>query len=104
MRVRDLYFDFDGPGYVKTATEVSSDNRTLIRNIRRHEHVLKTEVVGICRAVMAAERSLGAALPDEGDVRVNFDDSIITATTSEKQQDTAKVAESLMLPKEYRTK
>ena len=35
------YFDFDGKGYVRTATEVSSDNSALMRNIARHEHVLE---------------------------------------------------------------
>lgn len=43
-------------------------------------------------------------LPDEGDVRVNFDDSIITDTAAEKQQDMAEVAAGLMLPNEYRAK
>lgn len=98
------YFDFDGAGYVKTATEVSSDNSALMRNIRRHEHVLEKAVVGICRAAMAASRSLGVSLPDEGDVRASFDDSIITDTAAEKQQDMAEVAAGLMLPMEYRTK
>ncbi|MDN0056481.1 phage portal protein [Collinsella ihumii] len=98
------YFDFDGAGYVKTATEVSSDNSALMRNIRRHEHVLEKAVVGICRAAMAASRSLGVSLPDEGDVRVSFDDSIITDTAAEKRQDTAEVAAGLMLPNEYRRK
>lgn len=98
------YFDFDGAGYVKTATEVSSDNSALMRNIRRHERVLEKAVVGICRAVLAASRSLGMNLPDEGDVRVSFDDSIITDTAAEKQQDMAEVAAGLMLPDEYRAK
>jgi len=32
------YFDFvESHGYVRTATEVSSDNSVLMRNIRRHE-------------------------------------------------------------------
>lgn len=66
------YFDFDGAGYVKTATEVSSDNSALMRNIQRHEHVLEKAVVDICRAVMAASRTLGVNLPDEGGVRVNL--------------------------------
>nr|WP_314785195.1 hypothetical protein [Olsenella uli] len=35
------YFDFDNTGYVKTATEVSSDNSALMRNIARHEHLLE---------------------------------------------------------------
>lgn len=89
---------------MKTATEVSSDNSALMRNIRRHERVLEKAVVGICRAVMAVERSLGTMLPDEGVVRVNFDDSIITDTAAEKQQDMAEVAAGLMMPDEYRRK
>lgn len=98
------YFDFDGAGYVKTATEVSSDNSALMRNIRGHEHVLEKAVAGICRAAMTVERSLGVSLPDEGDVRENFDDSIITDTAAEKQQDMAEVAAGLMKPEEYRDK
>ena len=35
------YFDFDSTGYIKTATEVSSDNSALMRNIARHEHGLE---------------------------------------------------------------
>ena len=54
--------------------------------------------------VMAASRSLGAELPEEGDVRVTFDDSIITETSAEKQQDMAEVAAGLMEAWEYRVK
>lgn len=98
------YFDFDAAGYVKTATEVSADNSALMRNIRRHEHALEGAIAGICRAVMAAERRLGVPLPDEGEVRVTFDDSIITDTTAEKRQDMDEVAAGLMEPWEYRAK
>lgn len=41
------YFDFDNTGYVKTATEVSSDNSALMRNIRRHENALEQSLAGI---------------------------------------------------------
>ena len=98
------YFDFDAAGYVKTATEVSADNSALMRNIRRHEHALEGAIAGICRAVLAAERRLGVPLPDEGEVRVTFDDSIITDTTAEKRQDMDEVAAGLMEPWEYRAK
>ena len=97
------YFDFDGAGYVKTATEVSADNSALMRNIRRHEHALEGAIAGICRAVMAASRSLGVELPDEGEVRVTFDDSIITDTSAEKRQDMAEVGVT-MNAWEYRQK
>lgn len=98
------YFYFDEAGNVKTATEISSDNSALMRNIRRHEHVLEKAVVRICREAMAASRSLDVNLPDEDDVRANFDDSIITDTAAEKQQDMAEVAAELMMPDEYRAK
>ncbi len=98
------YFDFDNTGYVKTATEVSSDNSALMRNIRRHEHVLDGALSGICKAVMQCARNLGESLPEPGAVRVSFDDSIITDTAAEKQQDMAEAASGLMASWEYRRK
>lgn len=98
------YFDLENVGYVKTATEVSADNSALMRNIRRHEHALEGAIAGICRALMAAERRLGVELPDEGLVRVTFDDSIITDTTAEKHQSIDEVAAGLMAGWEYRAK
>ena len=98
------YFDLENVGYVKTATEVSADNSALMRNIRRHEHALEGAIAGICRALLAAERRLGVELPDEGLVRVTFDDSIITDTTAEKRQDMDEVAAGLLEPWEYRAK
>lgn len=98
------YFDLENVGYVKTATEVSADNSALMRNIRRHERALEGAIAGICRALMAAERGLGVELPDEGLVRVAFDDSIITDTTAEKRQDMDEVAAGLLEPWEYRAK
>lgn len=50
------------------------------------------------------ERRLGVELPDEGLVRVTFDDSIITDTTAKKRQDMDEVAAGLLEPWEYRIK
>lgn len=98
------YFDTDNVGYVKTATKVSSDNSALMRNIRKNESALTGALVGISRAVMACARNMGLELPDEGDVSVIFDDSIIQDTASEKQQDMAEVATELLTREEFRTK
>ena len=98
------YFDLENVGYVKTATEVSADNSALMRNIRRHERALEGAIAGICRALLAVERHLGVELPDEGLVRVGFDDSIISDTASDKRQDMDEVAAGLMQPWEYRAK
>lgn len=91
-------------GYLSTATEVSSDNSALMCNIRRHEHALEGSISGICRTLMAVGRHLGVELPNEGEVRVTFDDSIIADTAAEKRQDMEEVAAGLMEPWEYRAK
>ncbi len=98
------YFDMDeSRGYVKTATEVSSDNSALMRNIRRHENGLEGSIVSIARAVMHASRSFGESIPNEGEVRVQFDDSIIQDTVAEKEQDMREVGVT-MNAWEYRVK
>lgn len=96
------YFDFDKVGYVRTATEVSSDNFALMRNVRKHENALRKPITDVSRALMACARGMGVPVPDKGDVRVAFDDSIIQDTEAEKKRDMAEVAAGLMLPWEYR--
>lgn len=96
------YFGFDNVGYVKTATEVSSDNSAPMRNIRKHENALQRPIANISRALLACARGMGEAMPDEGDVRVLFDDSIIQDTEAEKERDMKEVAAGLIQPWEYR--
>ncbi|MHA7994098.1 hypothetical protein [Collinsella sp. BM28] len=98
------HFDLENVGYAKTAAEISADNSTLMRNIRRHEHALEGAIAGICRALLATERRLGVELPDEGLMRVTLDDIIITDTAAEKRQGMDEVAAGLLEPWEYRAK
>lgn len=98
------YFDFDeSHGYVRTAIEVSSDNSALMRNIRRHENALQGPITAIARAVMSVSRRFGKNIPEEGSVRVQYDDSIIQDTAAEKAQDMAEVGVT-MNAWEYRMK
>jgi len=97
------YFDFDSTGYVRTATEVSSDNSALMRNIARHEHVLEQSITGIARALLHIARGFGVDLPHEGDLKVMFDDSIITDTYQEKKQDLSEVGVTMTVA-EFREK
>ena len=86
------YFDVnDSRGYIKTATEVSSDNSALMRNIRRHENALEGAITGISHALLHMSRSFGEAIPEEGELRVQFDDSIVQDTAAEKEQDMREV-------------
>ena len=92
------YFDFDNVGYVKTATEVSSDNSALMLNIRKRENALQRPISDVSRALLACARGMGEVIPDEGDVRVLFDDSITQDTEAEKERDMKEVAAGLMQP------
>lgn len=90
------YFDVDKSGGIRTAHEVSSDNSALMRNIRRHENLIGGEIESLAHAMLHFAREfLGVSLPDEGVVRISFDDSIITDTMAEKQQDLAEVGTTL---------
>lgn len=89
---------------MKIATEVSSDNSALMRNIRKNENALAAALADVNGALLACEKGMGRELPDEGSVRVVFDDSIVQDTTSEKRQDMDEVAAGLMDRAEYRAK
>ena len=58
----------------------------------------------MARALLACARGMGVDLPDEGDVGVIYDDSIVQDTASEKRQDMDEVAAGLMTREEYRGK
>lgn len=98
------YFDVsDSRGYIKTATEVSSDNSALMRNIRRHENALEGAITGISHALLHVSRGFGEKTPDEGDLRVQFDDSIVQDTAAEKEQDMREVGVTMSVA-EFRMK
>ena len=97
------YFDFDNTGYVKTATEVASDSSALMRNIARHEHALEVSLAGISHAVLHCARTFGESIPDEGEIKCSFDDSIVTDTAAEKRIAMAEVGVT-MHPWEYRAR
>lgn len=87
--------------------EAGGGDRAAVREAardRRHEHALEGAIAGICHALLAVERGLGVELPDEGEVRVTFDDSIISDTASDKRQDMVEVAAGFMRTWEYRRK
>ena len=50
------YFDFDKVGYMRTASEVSSDNSALMRNVRKHENALRKPITDVSRALAVGLR------------------------------------------------
>jgi A118 family predicted phage portal protein len=87
------YFRVDAQGGIKTAFEVSSDNAALGRNIVKHENVLRPALEGILKAVLETQRiHNGLPIPEGCNVSVDFDDSIIQDTQSEKNMALAEMA------------
>ena len=92
------YFKPDKAGGLKTATEVSSDNSALMRNIRNHENALGKELGRLLTALCECARIHCGAPVEEGfePVEVVWDDSIITDTSAEKAQMMAEVAAGIV--------
>lgn len=88
------YFKPDKAGGLKTATEVSSDNSALMRNIRNHENALGKELGRLLTALVECARVHTSASVAEGfePVSIVWDDSIITDTQAEKTQMLAEIA------------
>lgn len=92
------YFVLDKGGGLKTATEVASDNSALMRNVRKHENVIRGAIQDIATALLTCARiHCGAKIEDDfGAVSVTFDDSVITDTQTEKNQMMAEIAAGLI--------
>lgn len=82
-------------GVISTATQIISSNSSLFRNIRKHELVLKDALIGLAEAICEYLKV------DPGEISVNFDDSIIIDTESEKQQAMTEFEKGLIDKVEY---
>lgn len=93
------YFQLDRDGGLKTATEVTSDNSALMRNVRKHENCLRGAIQRVVTSLLNCARiHCGADIEEDfGVVSVQFDDSVITDTQTEKTMAMAEIA-ALGLP------
>lgn len=83
----EQYFQIGKTGGLKTATEVVSDNSALMRNVRKHENSVGNAIRDVITGLLSSASSLDYASfeGDAGPVAIEFDDSIITDTQTEKQ-------------------
>lgn len=84
---------------VKTATEVISEKSDLYQNLKKHEQVLRSALISMCRAIASL---LG--MSTDWEITVNFDDSIIEDRPAEQLRDMQQVRDGLMAVWEYRVK
>ncbi len=88
-------FSYERSG-VKTATEVISEKSDLYQNLKKHELVLKKALLDLSRAVLFLDGV------DQADIRVDFDDSIITDTQTAFSQNVKLLELGVMRPDEFR--
>ena len=91
------YLRFDKDGGLKTAKEVSSDNSTFARNIRKHENEIEPQLEGLLGCLVDCVCGTHGA-----QVNVRFDDSIISDTDTEKNMFMAEIGAGVRAPYEYR--
>lgn len=100
----ETYYRFDG-GSVATATQVISENSAMFRTIKKHEIVLEQALVELCRILLQlGNTAMNAGLNKDVAITVNFDDSIIVDTESQRAQDRQDVSMGAMRLLEYRMK
>lgn len=93
---RDRYNFQDGQ--VKTATEVVSEKSDLFQNLKKHELLLEEALTSLTRTVAEL-----LDLPDDLDVTIHFDDSIIEDVGAEKQRFLQEIRDGVRQKWEYRT-
>lgn len=80
------YFSYSRQQGLRTATEVSSDNSQLFRNVRKHEQQVGKALKRLFAGAYASECALCGLAPTSVDVDITWDDSIVEDTATERQQ------------------
>lgn len=93
----DFYTFRDGKVYTNT-TDIISSNSKMFRRLKKHELVLEKALQDMVIAIIY----LNTNTIYEGDIGIDFDDSIIEDKTAERQQYKEEVAMGTMSPVEYR--
>ena len=100
----ETYYRFDG-GSVATATQVISENSTMFRTIKKHEVILFSVIEELCRILLRlGNTAMNVGLDENVKVSIDFDDSIIVDTESQRAQDRQDVNMGVMSVLEYRMK
>lgn len=100
------YFHFQTQG-LSTATQVIMENSDLFRNLKKHEILIRDEMIAFTIAICSysnkfCELKMGAY--DERDIDILFDDSIIEDKDTQKSNDSKEVLNGTMTYVEYAIK
>lgn len=98
------HYRFDN-GSVSTATQIISENSTLFRTIKKHEIVLESALVELCRILLRLGNSaMNAQLNEDVEISVDFDDSIIEDKETDFNRDMRLLTAGILNDWEFRAK
>lgn len=98
------HYKYDN-GNVSTATQIISENSEMFRTIKKHEIILESVLIELCRVLLRMGNAyMNAGLNEDVEITVDFDDSIITDRESQRAQDRQDVSMGAMNLWEYRMK
>ena len=86
----------------RTATEVISSNSDLYRTVHKHEVLLEDSIKTLIKSIQFISKNIFNTNID-GDIFIDFDDSIIESDESKREQDRKDVEMGAMSLAEYRS-
>ena len=100
----NMRYQFDR-GSVTTATQIISENSDMFRNIKKHEIILESVLIQLCRTLLRlGNQYQNAGLDEDVEISIDFDDSIIEDKTAERANDRMDMQMGILNPYEYRMK
>lgn len=98
------HYKFDG-GSVATATQVVSENSALFRMLKKHEIILESALVELCRIILRlGNTAMNAGLDENVEISIDFDDSIIEDKESDFNRDCRLLQMGILNDWEFRMK
>ena len=97
------YYKFENDGQImKTATEVMASHSELYNTIHKHEILLNDSFVELVKGIQYISKTIFGENID-GDIYVDFDDSVIESDSTKREQDRKDVEMGAMSLAEYRS-
>lgn len=98
------HYKFDN-GNISTATQVISENSSMFRTIKKHEIILEDVLIELCRIILRLGNTyMGAALNEDVEISIDFDDSIIEDKATDFSRDMQLLNAGIMNDWEFRAK
>lgn len=100
----EQHYKFDR-GAIATATQIISENSELFRTVKKHEIILESALIELCRIILRlGNEAMNAGLDENVEISIDFDDSIIEDKATEYARDLQMLSAGILNAWEFRSK